>query len=241
MANNYRIRPRDLAVETIECYMIEHQIQPHQKLPSERDMCEMWGFNRTTLRSAIHRLVAEGVLYNKIGSGTFVATPKLVRNLQDVKSFTQVVNEAGKTVRARVVTLRTMESNKQISRKLYLPLGHKIIELVRLREVDEIPVLIETSYIDAEKCQGIEKFDLSVKSLYGLLEEEYGIRLAGGYEKLSITYTDADEAALLGIDEGAPVIYQTGVVNDENNKPIEYFRSIARSEYIRFASVLIRE
>ncbi|PKM50498.1 MAG: GntR family transcriptional regulator [Firmicutes bacterium HGW-Firmicutes-7] len=240
MANKYRIRPRDLAVEKIECYIIEHQMQPHQKLPSERDMCKMWEFNRSTLRSAIHRLLAEGVLYNKMGSGTFVAAPKLVRNLQDVKSFTQVVEEAGKNLYARVVSLKTIESTKQISKKLYLPLGHKIIELVRVRGVDEVPILIETSYIDAEKCQGIENYDFSVNSLYGILEEEFGLRLVRGYEKLSITYTDANEATLLGIEEGAPVIYQTGVVNDENNEPIEYFRSIARSEYIRFASVLIR-
>jgi hypothetical protein len=40
--------------------------------------------------------------------------------------------------------------------------------------------------------------------------------------------------------EGAPVIYQTGVVSDEENVPVDYFKSIARSEYIRFASVLVR-
>lgn len=240
MANKYRIRPRDLAAEKIECYIIENQMKPHEKLPSERDMCKMWDLNRSTLRSAIHRLVVEGILYNKLGSGTYVAPPKLVRNLQDVKSFTQVVEESGKTLFTNVISLKKIECTKQISKKLYLPLGHKIIELVRVRGVDEVPVLIETSYMDEEKCQGLETYDLSDKSLYAILEENFGHHLIGGYETLSITYTDANEARLLGIQEGDPVIYQTGVVSDENNEPIEYFRSIARSEYIRFASVLLR-
>ncbi len=240
MLNEYRGRPRDAATEKIECYIIENNMHPHEKLPSERNMCNMWGFNRTTLRSAIHRLVVDGTLYNKMGSGTFVAPPKLIRNLQDAKSFTQVVADAGKTLYAKVVSIKFIESTKQISQKLHLPLGHRVAELVRLRGVDNVPVLIETSYINAEKCPGIEDHDFSKDSLYGTLEEKYGMRPVHGFEMLAITYTDADEAELLGIEEGVPVIYQTGVVSDENNEPVEYFRSIARSEYIRFASVLMR-
>ena len=49
-------RPRDEATEYIECYILEKNLPPHAKLPSERDMCSMWGFNRTTLRSAISTL-----------------------------------------------------------------------------------------------------------------------------------------------------------------------------------------
>ena len=54
-------RPRDEATEHIECYILEKKLPPHAKLPSERDMCSMWNFNRTTLRSAIKRLIVEGV------------------------------------------------------------------------------------------------------------------------------------------------------------------------------------
>ena len=53
-------RPRDEATEHIECYILEKKLPPHAKLPSERDMCSMWNFNRTTLRSAIKRLIVEG-------------------------------------------------------------------------------------------------------------------------------------------------------------------------------------
>lgn len=240
MTSEYRSRPRDAAAEQIECYIIENGLSAHQKLPSERDMCAMWGFNRTTLRSAIHRLVMEGVLYNRMGAGTFVAPPKLVRNLQDVIGFGSAAQEAGRKLSTSVVSAGLREANKQIAQRMKVPLGHKIFELTRVRGLEDVPVLLETAYLDAQRFNGIESYDFSQHSLYHVLEENYGVRIAHGEEKLNVTYTDEEEAQLLEIPEGAPVIYQTGVVADEDNLPVEYFKSIARSEYIRFASVLVR-
>ena len=240
MTSEYHSRPRDAAAEQIECYIIENGLSAHQKLPSERDMCAMWGLNRTTLRSAIHRLVMEGVLYNRMGSGTFVAPPKLVRNLQDVIGFGSAAQEAGRVLSTRVISAGLREANKQVAQRLKLPLGHKTFKLSRIRLLEGVPVLLETSYLDALRFKGIESYDFSQLSLYQVLEKNYDIRISRGEERLNVTHTDEEEAQLLGILEGAPVIYQTGVVSDEENVPVDYFKSIARSEYIRFASVLVR-
>ena len=56
MEQKQRVRHREEAVELIECYLQTNDIPPHGKLPAEREMCEMWGLNRTTLRAAIRRL-----------------------------------------------------------------------------------------------------------------------------------------------------------------------------------------
>ena len=53
-------------------------------------------------------------------------------------------------------------------------------------------------------------------------------------------YASEEEAKLLGIREGDAVIYRSGVVSDGDGVPTEYFKSVARSEFIRFASVLTR-
>ena len=64
-----RQKPRDEAIEKIENYMIRNRLQADDKLPSERAMCEMWDFNRSTLRSAIKQLISQGKIYNKSWSG----------------------------------------------------------------------------------------------------------------------------------------------------------------------------
>ena len=51
-----------------------------------------------------------------------------------------------------------------------------------------------------------------------------------------MTTLDAAEAELLEMEEGHPAFYKSGVVFDENGEPFEYYRTVALSEYIRYAT-----
>lgn len=233
-------RSRDEAVEKIECYIIENKLKPHAKIPSERDMCDMWNFNRTTLRSAIQRLIVENKLYNKKGSGTFVAQPKLVRNLQDLKALSTLVKENGQIQKDRVLSFDVIESNKQITQKLHVPLGHKVYALNRLRFIDEEPAIIETSFLDYERFRNLNQHDFSKESLYYVMENEFNVQIVQGQEKIGIAYTSEYESELLNIEAGHAVFYLSGVTYDGQGEPIEYFKSIVRSDKIKFASTLKR-
>lgn len=233
-----KISPREEALEKITNYIAINKLKPNDKLPSERDLCKLWGVNRMTLRSAIQSLIAESILYNKVGSGTYVAPEKLERNLQDLKSFSKTVGEAGLTLTTKVISKRIVECNKQISKKLNKKLGQKVLELIRLRNVDGIPVMIETTYLDLDKFNGIEQYDFEVESLYNILEENYDTSITSGNEKIGITYVSEEEAELLNVDHGIPVFLISGVVYDLQGEPIEYFKTISRSDKMRYSSVL---
>lgn len=45
----------------------------HQKLPSERDLCQRYNLSRMTTRRALKALIAEGLAYTRAGKGTFVS------------------------------------------------------------------------------------------------------------------------------------------------------------------------
>lgn len=238
MNNKYKEKPRDVASELIECYILENNLSPHDKLPSERDFCEMWQLNRTTLRSAIHYLITNGMLYNKLGSGTYVAESKLELNLQDLHSTTQDVIQSKRKLENLIVSENIIECTKQLTRKMRQPLGHKLFELTRVRIVDDHPMMLETSYIDAQRCKGIENYDYAKESLYAILESKYNIQLKNGIGRIGISYVDERESQLLGIENGTAVIYRSGVTSDIDNITVEYFNSIAVSQYVRFSSVL---
>jgi GntR family transcriptional regulator len=237
----FQYKPRDEAIEWIDSYIAQNKLAPHEKLPSERDMCEMWGINRTTLRSAIKSLIAEGKLSSKMGSGTFVAEPKLTRNLQDMLRFSQLVANSGKTLSSRVLSARVMECNKRVSLRLQVPLGRKLFELTRLRLIDGEPVLLETCYIDNVRHPGIEEIDFENESLYGTLENKYGTVVGKGQEQLGITYATEEEARLLEVACGSALFHLVGVSSEESGTPVEYFESVLRTDKIGFASVLTRK
>ena len=238
LKENYGNRSRDEAIEKIEYYIIKNKLAPHSKIPSERDLCKMWYFNRTTLRSAIQRLVVEGQLYQKKGSGTYVAEPKVTRNLQDLRALTTVVEENGQTLTNKVLSFDIIESNKQTTQKLHLPLGHKVYVITRLRYIDGEPVTIESSFLGYKRFPNLDRYDFSKESLYSIIENQYNIQITQGEEKVGIAYATDFEAELLGIDVGQAVFCVTGLVYDEQREPVEYFKTIVRADKMRFASIL---
>lgn len=239
MLQEYKKRPREEARERIEDYIQMHDLKEHDKLPSERDLCDLWGYNRMTLRSAIQTLVMEGILYSKVGSGTFVSPTKISRDLQDLKSFSETVDDAKRSLTTVVLSTRVLECNKQIAQRLNLKLGHRIFELIRLRKIDGEPVMIETTYVDYEKYKDFHVHDFGSESLYKIIEDNYGTQIKEGQEKIGITYATEEESLLLDIAVGSPVFFLTGVVNDVNHVPVEYFKTIARSDKMRFSSKLV--
>lgn len=239
MEDQYKNRSRDEAIEKLEYYIHKNKLKPHDKLPSERDFCEMWGFNRTTLRFAIQRLIIEGKLYQKKGSGTYVAEPKIVRNLQNLRSLSEEVINNDKTLTSEVLDFRVIESNKETTKSLHLPLGKKVYVMSRLRFIDEEPFTIETSFMNYDRFSNLNSHDFSKESLYAVLKESYGVEVVKGEETIGITYATDYEAQLLNIKQGTALFYVTGVVYDGANEPVEYFKSIVRADKMKFSSVLI--
>lgn len=236
MNRKHAISARDLATELLESYIIDNGLEPGERLPSERDLCDMWDLNRTTLRSAIQRLVDSSVLYRRMGSGTFVAPPKFVRNLQDVRGFSEDVRLAGRVPGSQLVYAVLREADKSIVRNLHVPLGTMVFDLKRVRLIDDVPCSIETTIVNTSNCRGVEQHDYECESLFDVLAEEYGITMMSGDERISITALDAGEAALLGMDEGHPAIYKSGLMFDADGNPIICYRTTALSEHVRYAT-----
>lgn len=239
MASKYQRISQEAVAEKIECYILANHLTAHQKLPSERKMSEMWKVNRTTLRNAVNQLIAEGQLYKNFDKSLCISPPKFMQNLQYATGFTEAARLAGQNPSARVISVEVCDATKKVAQELKLLLGHKIMKLVRVMMLDGTPVQIDTAYLDAERFAEIEKQDYSKMSLYEVLEGKYGVSVTHGSEELSITYIDSQEAALLEMPENTPVIYQKGVVIDQNDVPVEYFKSLIRSEYVRFVSKLV--
>lgn len=235
------LKPRDEAIEHIESYIIKNGLKPGDRLPSERAMCEMWKCNRSTLRSAIQQLIQDGKIYQKNGSGTYVAREKLLRDLQEISGLYQTATDAGRTITTKVLGICLCEADKTVGQKMKLPLGYKLWRLERVRNLDGIPVVLSKIYLDAVRFPDLNTWNLEEDGLYKILKEKYGVDPSCGHQKLSITYCDQEEAEHLQMQEGAPVIYQSGITMDENHRIFEYFKEMTRSEYVYFGSELTRK
>lgn len=240
MLQEYNLTPHEEAVEKILLYLEEQNLKTDDKLPGERVMCEMWNVNRSTLRSAIWELMERGVLYNKPGAGTFVKEPRLMWDLQDLKSISERAQELGRKLESQVIQQCMIECNKKLAAAFEVSLGYKVLQLVRLRKLDGVPVMIETTEVKIDGYDGFLKHDFSRESLYDVLEA-YGVQGHSGSEKIRITFATAEEAKLLEVEEGTALFYLSGEVWNRPRKLIERFKTVARADKLQFTSRLARK
>ena len=146
---------------------------------------------------------------------------------------------AGHLLRNVVLDVQVIECNKYLSKKMEIPLGHKVFYLRRLRIMDGAPYMVECSYINYEFCRGIEEYDFIDESLYRVLGY-YGVYPDHGQESVGITYATEDEAKYLDVAEGDYLFYLSGTTRDAEDRLVEYCKSVVRADKVRFSTVLRR-
>jgi GntR family transcriptional regulator len=216
-------------------------LPPGEQLPPERQLAEQAGISRMTARQALAALAREGVLEIRHGVGVFVAPPKLTYDALHLLGFTESTMRLGGAAATRVLAQVLESASERIAGQLDVPAGESVLRVVRLRSVADEPLLLETSWLPAASCPGLVREDLAHRSLYDMLEHRYGHRLAEARQTLEATTADDDEAALLGISPGSPVLLAEGVAITASGLPIEAFAAIYRGDRVRLGIASRRE
>lgn len=211
------------------------ELAPGDQLPAERDLAETVGISRMTARQAVASLVRDGTLVARPGIGTFVATPKLTYDALHLLGFTEETMRHGDAVASRVLEQALASPPAPVATGLALPPGETAIKVVRLRSAGDLPVLLETSFLPALVCPGLEREDLARHSLYALLELRYGLRLERSRQTIEATIANDYESGLLGVEVGAPMLLLEGLTYDDGGRPVEHFKAIYRADRSKFA------
>ncbi len=223
----------DYAAEQLENYIIQHDLRPNDRLPSERRLAELFGVNRITLREAIRRLQNEHVLYSLRGSGTFVMPEKLRTNVGTNFSFTAYCEANGHIGSSRAIHFYKTLGTDYICRKLDIPAHSPIYILKRLRLLNQKPAMIETTHISAELCPSLTDFDFSnpTLSLYQILTDHYAIIPKDTSYSVSMAYSDMETAYHLAICEHTPLLSFDIISKTEDGQVIEYCQTLKRADY----------
>ncbi len=216
----------------------EGELAPGQAI-SERELSEVLGVSRMTTRQALRGLRDEGLIYTERGRGTFVAEPKMNVHTRQLLGFSEDMRRRGLTPSSRVLSFGRFVPEDPIGQKLGLGAGEEAYEIVRLRLADRIPMAQETCYLPVRLCPRLKRSDLERGSLYHILEESYGVRLAHADEVLEAACATRQEAALLSISPRSPILVVERTVYDADDRPIEFVRSVYRGDRYQ-ASIKLR-
>lgn len=217
---------------------IENEYEANMMLPSERELSDIYGLSRTTVRLALQELEKIGYIYRQHGKGTFVSDLKETSvNLQGMYSFTEQMKSLGRTPRTAVLEFEKIEANKFLANQFNGKLGMKLIKMKRLRSADGEPLMLERTYLPLSKFLDLTKEDLEHKALYDIFREDYHEVVKIAEEELFANIARPKDAPFLEIREGAPVLALMRKTYNQANEIIEFTSSVARADQFRYKIV----
>jgi GntR family transcriptional regulator len=220
--------------------ILRHEIMSGQwpvndKIPSERELCEAFRVSRPTVREALEALVEEGLLRRERGKGTFVAEPKIeVGLLQTPFGFSDSMQAQGFTFTTHILNIAVDMATPVVARELRLGAGEPVIVLERLRSIFDEPILTVTSYLPQSLFPGLIEQNFERVSLYHLLRTAYGMTMARARRYMEAVPAPRQEAELLGLKIGAPLMLIASTTFSEDNVPFEHYVAYHRGDRARF-------
>lgn len=215
--------------------------KPGDLIPSERELSEQYGISRMTARQAITELVNEGLFFREQGRGTFVSRHKITQQLIRLTGFTEDMKARGQQPGTRVLSASMVPADELTAEHLRIQPGQQVFSLRRLRLSDNEPLAIEHSRLYFIGCERLLEEDLEHNSLYRLLEARYGLVLMEAEQELEAGLAGDEEAQLLNLPVGSPVLFTRRTTYAERDQPIEYARAVYCGSKYTFYTSMKRE
>lgn len=214
---------------------IEKELQPGDMLPSERELSERYGLSRTTVRLALQELERIGLVVRQHGRGTFVANRhETTADLLNSYSFSEQMTSIGRKPSTTILEFSEIEADKNLVENMGCHIGDKIFKLKRMRFADGMPVMLERTYLPVSKFMMLKRVTLEHRSLYDIIEHDYHETIRGAEEEFFASIARPNDAHLLDINEGNPVLDIVRHTYDMKNNIIEYTLSVARGDQFKY-------
>ena len=208
-------------------------IAPEDALPPERDLAEMLGVSRITVRKAIDELAEEGLLVRKQGSGTFVSN-RVEKNFAKLTSFSEDMRARGREPRSVWLTKAAGTVTPEESLTLRSSPGTPVFRFHRIRYADDAPMAIEYATVLANCLTSV---DAVQSSLYEALEQT-GNRPVRALQRLRAVLFTAEQAKLLKAQErdAGLLVARVGYLKD--GRAVEFSQSYYRGDIYDFVAEL---
>lgn len=193
---------------------------PGARLPSDAELCAEFGVSRMTARNAMQRLAEDGLISRKPGRGSFVADPPAHRRANRLMTFTQEMRRAGRVPSSRVLARVVRPSSAEEAASLGVPPGEPVVHLRRLRLADDVPMALESTVLVGLAADAVMTADLALGSLHETLGGA-GIVLRGGTSTIGAAAATGDDAGVLAVRVGDPLLVERRVIADRHGRRIE--------------------
>lgn len=229
----------ELAYRTLVGLLDRGVYPPGSRLPGERALAGEVKVSRSTLRLALGRLAVDGRLVASAQRGWFVPQILLGEPPSQLLSFTELARSRGLQASSKVLSREVRAATFSEAEDLQVPPAAKVVELVRLRSMDGVPITLETAVLPLRRVEWLLDLDLTDRSLYEVLAE-HGLHVQRSKYTVQAMNAGEREAALLELSVGAAVLMALDVTYTVERVPVVVTTNRYRGDAYRFTADLFR-
>ena len=234
-----KVEPRSLYLQVRDQLLrliAEEKYEYGQKIPSEQNLCLMFGVSRNTVREAIKGLVQEGVLVSRHGLGTFVVRGKqdLETNIAEFQSSTDIIRSLGYVPGTRDTRVAVEKAEASLAKRLEIAPGDPVVVIERVRTANGLKVVFVRDYVTY--LDGlVELYERErPESLMRFLQGHYGFNVSYAVCGIRAITADDDLSRRLEVPAGTALLLLEQNHLTTTGKPVVYSDGYFVSKYFSF-------
>lgn len=219
---------------SIREYIHSESINPGDHLPSLNELANNYGVSLAVVRQAVHGLVQEGIVEAHQGRGLFVGQPKRKYYL-DLLSPKLFENAEQMGIKLSIIapTRKVLPASEVLAKRMEIPVGDQVIHVLKIYYANDIPLELADAYFPYSICPDLVAPDLPPEQFNDLLEERIYHKIIKSDTWASAKASDEEEAVLLKVEVGEPLLVFEGLSRNAEGKPIQFYIASVVSSRLR--------
>jgi GntR family transcriptional regulator len=218
-------------------YIDDEALGAGAQLPTEPQLAAMAGVSLVTVRRALAELAAQSVVRREQGRGTFVARPRVRTEPTRIGNLRNgLLLDARSSLTTQLLGVGKRPATADECEALGLAGDAFVWDVSRLRLLNDRPLIWERSAIPVLLAPELDRHlqEDSTRSLYGILDAEYGLREGREEQQLLTRAATTQEHQLLALRHSEWVVEITGVSVSVRQVPIDRFRMVFAGQSFSF-------
>jgi GntR family transcriptional regulator len=212
----------------------EGAYRPGDQLPSESQLCRLYGISPMTVRRSITLLADQGVVSTEQGRGTFVKPLELSTANFDLHELQDLFGDTDAQV--RLLDVRIVSADERTARKLCLQVGDPTIYIRRLVTQNGQPTFYHRAYLIYDPARPIVEAEMDVTTLHGLFGNADNTMLKRGHLTIEATLMNKEEADILQVSLPAAAFYLEHLFYDFEDRPVSWGWFVVHSRVLHFST-----
>lgn len=218
------------------------QLKEGDKVPTEKELGELYCASRITVRRALKELEAEGALEILHGKGTFVNRKKQRLHMLNLEGFTEGIQNGKNDISKVILEKKIINAPDALYSIFQREDKFKVIKLVRKIKHQEAVFSVDYAYFPVDLYPDFDQIVKDNVSTFEIIHKEYGIKFMKARKVVEVVYPDDDVSKWLGISKLDHVIQIKKVTYDEKNMPVHFSTYYVKADNVKlFIDVDVNE